>query len=104
VAVITTHGQRSHDAIVARSWFAVSDEDRETLLSAYARHGHGFVNYSDAETFERKTVETVGDTYGVSITHKDYMVSLVDELRFSVVEFIEGGWDDHQDVFFIARP
>jgi SAM-dependent methyltransferase len=103
VALITTHGQRSHDALVARRWFDVSDEDREALLRAYAQHGHGFVNYSDSETFERKTVETVGDAYGVSITHKDWMASLVHELNFSVIEFIEGGWDDHQDVFFIAR-
>lgn len=104
VAVITTHGQRSHDALLAGNWFDVSLGDRTTLLKAYANQGHGFANYSTAETFEKKTVETVGDAYGVSLTHKDWMFELATDLGYSVIEFIQGGWDNHQDVFFINRP
>lgn len=103
VAVITTHGQRSRDDLHARNWFEVSDLDRTTLLDAYAHRGHGFVNYSPAHTFEKKTVEEVGDAYGVSLTHKDWMTALIEELGYSLAKYTEGGWDNHQDVYFIRK-
>ncbi|MDN7964947.1 class I SAM-dependent methyltransferase [Burkholderia multivorans] len=101
IGVITTHGERSRESLEARTWFELLEEDRTKLLSAYDSRSHGFVQYAPSHSFERKTVEIIGASYGVSITHLDWMKKTIEELDFSIDEFIQGGWDNHQDVYFI---
>lgn len=102
-AVVTTHGECSKGALEARTWFEVSEAGRAELLDAYNQRGHGFVNYAPSHFFEKKTAECVGDAYGVSLTHKDWMYSAIEDFGYSVTKFIQGGWDNHQDVYFIRR-
>ena len=102
VAVITTHGERSYDMLRAGGWHEVSPSDRLKLLHAHERGAHEFVQYDPNHVFERKTVDYIGPSYGVSITHPSWMRDAARRLGYTIREYRPGGWDNHQDVFFIS--
>ncbi|MFM0726592.1 class I SAM-dependent methyltransferase [Paraburkholderia strydomiana] len=103
VAVVTTHGVRAHEMLSLGGWFEVAPEDKSALLSAYAAGSYGFANYTPEQPFEKKTVDYIGKSYGVSLTPHSWMLNAVERLGFRVLDFDAGAWDNHQDVFFIAR-
>lgn len=103
VAVITTHGKRAREILFSDGgWFEMLPEDRELLKDASRQGRYGYVKYAPCHTFERKTVETVGDHYGISLIPYEWMVDAIVDLGFSVIEYFEGGWDKHQDVFLVG--
>jgi cyclopropane fatty-acyl-phospholipid synthase-like methyltransferase len=103
VAVITTHGVRAHERLLSDNWFEVSKSDKEYLKTAYEDGRFGFVNYIPEHSFERKTADFIGKTYGLSLMPHSWMLDTVTKLGFKVIEYTAGGWDNHQDVFLIGR-
>lgn len=59
--------------------------------------------YIPEHSFERKTVDFIGKTYGLSLIPHSWMLDTVTKLGFKVMEYTAGGWDNHQDVFLIGR-
>lgn len=103
VAVITSHGAKAHEMLAANGWFEITGSDRATLMKAYANDQYGFVNYDANHSFEKKTVDYIGKSYGVSLIPDAWMRDTIAELGFAVKRHIPAGWDDHQDVYFISR-
>lgn len=103
IAVVTSHGARAHEMLVSNTWFEISDADRSTLLSTYESGAHGFVNYDANHRFEKKTVDYVGRSYGVSLIPDSWMRSALDQLGYTIRKHVPAGWDNHQDVYFITQ-
>lgn len=104
VAVVTTHGVRAHEILSADSnWFELTPSDRELLKVAYQEERFGYVQYAPDHSFERKTVDCVGKSYGISLIPHCWMLETVKRLGYSVIDYQKGGWDNHQDVFVIAK-
>ena len=104
IALITTHGVRAHEILLADSnWFELIPSDREFLKAAYQEDKFGYVQYAPDHSFEKKTVECVGKSYGISLIPHSWMVKTVNQLGYSVLDYQKGGWDNHQDVFVIAK-
>jgi SAM-dependent methyltransferase len=103
VAVVTTHGVRAHEMLSSGVWFEVAPEDKVALLSAYSAESYGFANYTPDQPFEKKTVDYIGKSYGVSLIPHAWMLRTVEKLGCRVLEFSAGAWDNHQDVFWLAH-
>lgn len=104
VAVITTHGIKAQEILFSdESWFELLPEDLESLKRAAKEKRYGYVGYAPGHAFEKKTVKRVGSHYGISLIPHVWMLETINCLGFRVHEFIMGGWDNHQDVFFIGR-
>lgn len=103
VAVITTHGKRAREILFSDlGWFELLQEDRERLKRASIQGQYGYAKYAPNHTFERRTVESVGDDYGISLIPHEWIVDVVSGLGFAVIDYAEGGWDNHQDVYFVG--
>lgn len=103
VAVVTTHGERAYELLAANAWFELTPNDRTTLLDAYSSGSYGFANYAPKQLFEKRTVDYIGESYGVSLTSYAWMLQTLDRLGYKVLEFLPGAWDNHQDVFWVSR-
>lgn len=104
IAVITTHGSRAKEVLLSDiGWFELLTEDRQVLKEAALQGEYGYVRYAPGHAFEKKTVESVGESYGISLTPHEWMLGVVAEMGFYVVDYIQGGWDNHQDVYFVAK-
>jgi len=105
VAVITTTGQKAFDLLRARVWFddQLADEDKIRLEEAYQAGSYGFINYLPGHSFEKKTVDYIGDSYGMSMIPHQWMVKTVDSLGGKIQKCVVGGWDNHQDVYYISK-
>lgn len=103
IAVISTHGARVFELLSTGAvWFELAPTDREQLLTSYQRDAYGFAYYAAGHAFERKTVDYVGDHYGVSLIPHSWMIRALAVLGYTVVRYQVGGWDNHQDVYIIS--
>lgn len=103
VAVVTTHGARSREILETSDCYQIGPDARAHLLSHYDVGQFGFVNYMPDHLLEVKTVDYIGDSYGISLIPHEWVSEVCDENGLRVLEYRRGGWDNHQDVFFIAR-
>ncbi|MDR3432051.1 MAG: class I SAM-dependent methyltransferase [Rouxiella aceris] len=103
VAIITTHGQRAFERMINGDWFEITDNDYSSMKSAFESGRFGFANYSTGHSFEKKTVDEVGDVYGVSLIPHQWMVETLSAMGYEVIKHVAAGWDNHQDVYFIKR-
>ncbi len=103
VAVVTTHGERSREILGSVDCYQVGDAARTHLLSSYDAGQYGFVNYMPDHSLEAKTVDYIGDSYGIALIPHQWVTDVCRENNVEILEYRRGGWDNHQDVFFITR-
>ena len=103
VAVVTTHSARAHEMLASGVWFDVAPEEKAALLNAYAAQSYGFANYMPDQSFEKKTVNYIGKSYGLSLIPHAWMLKTVERLGYRVLMFSPGAWDNHQDVVWLTR-
>jgi ubiquinone/menaquinone biosynthesis C-methylase UbiE len=104
IAVITSHGKRANEILFSNAgWFELLPQDIIHLKECALQDQYGYVRYAPEHTFEKKTVDQLGRSYGISLIPHNWMLSILDQLGYVVIEYQEGGWDNHQDVFFIKR-
>lgn len=103
VAVVTTHGARSRQILETADCYQIGDAARAHLLTSYDAGQFGFVNYMPDHSLEAKTVDYIGDSYGIALIPHNWMSDACEENGLTILEYRPGGWDDHQDVFFVAR-
>jgi len=103
VGVVTTHGERSRDRLGGSDIYHVGEDARRHLLEMYDANQFGFVNYKADHSFEAKTVAYIGDSYGISMIPTAWIHDVCRENGVTIIEQRPGGWDNHQDVFFIAK-
>lgn len=102
-AVVTTHGERVFDLIEAGQYLKMSPNHDASLRKSYVDGQFGFVTYDADTEFERRTVDYIGPSYGVSITPRAWIENTIKTLGCSIVSYQVGGWDNHQDVVVIKR-
>ncbi|RDJ98792.1 class I SAM-dependent methyltransferase [Paraburkholderia lacunae] len=103
VGVVTTHGEKSREHLGIADCYQVGEAARQHLLSSFDANQYGFVNYPTDHSLETKTVDYIGDSYGISIIPTDWIKSVCEENNLSIIEHWPGAWDGHQDVFFIRK-
>ncbi|KQT85140.1 class I SAM-dependent methyltransferase [Aurantimonas sp. Leaf443] len=106
IAIVTTHGVRAYDLLCKGTWHAdqIDKTGLDSLKAAYEGDGFGFVRYRGDHVFERKTADSVGETYyGVSLIRREWLVNRMTENGFALDTMMEGGWDNHQDVFVFRK-
>ncbi|NML34962.1 class I SAM-dependent methyltransferase [Paraburkholderia sp. G-4-1-8] len=103
VAVVTTHGEKSREHLGGSDIYQVGDAARQHLLAAYDANEYGFVNYRADHSLEAKTVDYIGNSYGIAMIPTDWVKDVCRENELTIIEHRPGGWDNHQDVFFIRR-
>ncbi|PRH41107.1 class I SAM-dependent methyltransferase [Burkholderia vietnamiensis] len=103
VGVVTTHGVLSRARHAEGDWYQVGNDAREHLMGEYDASRFGFVPYRNDHSSEKRTVEYIGASYGVSLIPEAWMRATCAENGLKVIEYIQGGWDNHQDVFLISR-
>ncbi|MFL9858105.1 class I SAM-dependent methyltransferase [Paraburkholderia madseniana] len=103
VGVVTTHGVQSRERHSADDWYQVGDAARDYLIKKYDANEFGFVAYAEDHSKEKKTVDYIGSSYGISLIPRAWVESACNRLGLNIIEERPAGWDDHQDVFFIAR-
>lgn len=99
IAIVTTNGCRARDYLAENRWLEIDQDDGERLLESYDSGRYGFGNYAAGHVFEKRTVEFIGKTYGLSLIHQDWMFRQIDKVGGKILNFIPAGWDNHQDVF-----
>lgn len=103
VGVITTTGVKSREILGESCIYQVSEEARQRLLSSYDANQFSFSVYRKNHDFERRTVDLIGESYGISLIPEGWIDDVCKENGLSVVKRIHGAWDSHQDVFYIAK-
>lgn len=103
VAIVTTHGARSRQLIDQQDIYDVGELARQHLLMQYDANEFGFVNYRPNHTFEAKTVDYIGDSYGISLIPDLWMKNIAHGHQMTIVETLVGGWDNHQDVYVMQK-
>lgn len=103
VGVVTTHGEKSREHLGIGDCYQVGEAARQHLLNSYDANQFGFVNYRADHSLEAKTVDYIGDSYGISLIPGDWVKDVCAENGLTIVEHRPGGWDGHQDVFLIRK-
>jgi SAM-dependent methyltransferase len=103
VGVITTHGEKSREHLGIADCYQVGEDARQHLLTSYDANQYGFVNYRSDHSLEAKTVDYIGDSYGIAMIPTDWVKAVCAENGLAIIEHRPGGWDGHQDVFFIRK-
>jgi 2-polyprenyl-3-methyl-5-hydroxy-6-metoxy-1,4-benzoquinol methylase len=103
VGVVTTHGEKSREHLGSSDIYQVGEDARRHLLEMYDADQFGFVNYKADHSLEAKTVDYIGDSYGIAMIPTVWVHDVCRENGLTIIEHRPGGWDNHQDVFFIKR-
>jgi ubiquinone/menaquinone biosynthesis C-methylase UbiE len=108
VGIVTTTGIKAHDLLQNSTHYQtvvcqVGEAGRQHLLSSYESNKFGYAKYFRGHTFEQKTVEVVGDSYGYSLIPRKWIEDICVKNNLSILNHVPGGWDNHQDVFFIGK-
>jgi SAM-dependent methyltransferase len=103
MAIVTTHGVRSRQLLDERDIYEVGEAARLHLIQNYDADRFAFVNYRPDHTFEAKTVDYIGDSYGISLIPDRWMQDMAHAHGMSLMQTIVGGWDNHQDVYFLKK-
>lgn len=102
-AIVTTHGVRSRELLDGQDIYQVGEAARQHLLRQYDDGQFGFVNYLPDHRSEARTVDYIGDSYGISLIPDAWMQAMAQALQATIVERIVGGWDNHQDVYVLRK-
>lgn len=103
VGVVTTHGEKSREHLGNSDIYQVGEDARRSLLENYDAGRYGFVNYRADHSLEAKTVDYIGDSYGIAMIPTAWVHDVCRENGLTIIEHCPGGWDSHQDVFFIRK-
>ena len=103
IAIVTTHGIRSRQLLGDNDIYEIGEQARQYLIQQYDSGRFGFVNYLPDHSFEAKTVDYIGDSYGISLIPDQWMTEISQTLGLNIIKKIVGGWDNHQDVFFLQK-
>lgn len=103
MAIVTTHGARSRQIAGDSDAYGVGEMARLHLIEQYDNDRFGFVNYLPDHTFEAKTVDYIGESYGISLIPDQWMRETCAANGMTVADTIVGGWDSHQDVYFLRK-
>ena len=108
IGVITTTGNKACDLFqnsvnYVENVCQIGEQERLRLISEYKNNLFSHAKYSSDHTFEKKTVENIGEQYGYSLIPKSWVENICIENKLRIIDFFPGGWDDHQDVYFIAK-
>ena len=103
IAIVTTHGIRSRQLLGEKDVYQVGEEARQNLIQQYDNGRFGFVNYLPDHSFEAKTVDYIGDSYGISMIPDQWITEISQTFGLNIIKKIVGGWDNHQDVFFLQK-
>ncbi|WER45173.1 class I SAM-dependent methyltransferase [Cupriavidus sp. WKF15] len=103
VAVVTTHGEKSREHLGIADCYQVGEEARQHLLSRYDSGEFAFVNYRSDHSLEAKTVDYIGDSYGIAMIPTSWVHEVCRANGLMIIEHRPGGWDGHQDVFWIRK-
>lgn len=105
IAVITTTGQKAFELLKSRVWFndQIHENDKLKLEDAYSAGRYGFINYLQSHTFEKKTVDYIGPAYGMSMIPHQWIAATMNSLGCEIKKLDIGGWDNHQDVYYIIK-
>lgn len=103
VAIVTTHGLRSRQLVAEGDIYQVGKSARQHLCDQFDQDRFGFVNYLPDHTFEAKTVDYIGDSYGISLIPDRWMSEVAESNGMDIVKKQAGGWDDHQDIYFLRK-
>ena len=76
---------------------------RDHLLTSYDEGKFGHVEYLNDHKLEAKTVQEIGSNYGISLIPAKWIEDICYKNQLMILKFIPGGWDNHQDVFFIKK-
>jgi SAM-dependent methyltransferase len=99
--VFTAHGRHTADALRQPDVFltpagkprdyGIPEESIASLLGSYSETGFGFAAYRSS------------DRYGVSTSSPSWLASQLAACNLRLVNYIELGWDSHQDVVGCTR-
>ncbi len=103
ILVLTTHGSGSFEMLTKANCYQISEQDRANLICSYKEGLYGFCRYAKDHTFEKSTVEFVGDSYGISLTPKKFWDKVLAENGLIEKAYLKSGWDNHQDVFWVQK-
>lgn len=92
VAVVTTHGEHVAEQLRSgRADYLLEPPQIELLLAGHEVDGVGYVDYPGQSG------------YGISLTSPDWVRAAASEAGLHPLSCAARGWDDHQDVFSLAR-
>jgi SAM-dependent methyltransferase len=94
ICVVTTHGRTSVEWMHSKpeAYVGLSASAQQKLLSEFHEWGYGYADYESI----------VG--YGISVVSHERMVKLACSVgQWTESFFVEGGWDNHQDVYGFAK-
>lgn len=103
IAVVTTHGVRSRQLLGERDIYEIGEPARQHLLDQFDQGRFGFVNYLPDHSFEARTVDYIGDSYGISLIPDPWMREVAASHAMDILKMQTGGWDDHQDVYTLRK-
>jgi SAM-dependent methyltransferase len=89
LCLFTTHGKITRELLeTGARKYGLSPGQREKVLTEFAGCGYGYADYDGQ----------IG--YGISLVSFDQMTKIASEIGdWSLVAFLERGWDDHHDVY-----
>ena len=98
IAILTLHGRWSMHRQTATANKYVLDEVFAPIARSVERDGFGYADYSlPAERGGQRT-------YGLSVSLPSWVMHAVEPLpEIRVLDFVERGWDDHQDVLIVRK-
>ena len=94
--IATTHGDSVGDKIKTNKpefTYGLSSEGRSKVMKELRTDGYGYADYPEQSG------------YGVSVISRDWVKKFfANHPNADLSEYIERGWDNHQDVFAVRRP
>jgi SAM-dependent methyltransferase len=103
MAIVTVHGARSRELLDQHDPYGVGEAARLHLVRQYDAQEFGFVNYLSDNAFEARTVDYIGESYGISVIPERWMTDICKACHMTVANQVVGGWDNHQDVYFLRK-
>lgn len=108
IGVITTTGVQARHLLGNSAHYQsevcqVGSDGQKLLTSSYDNDRFGYAEYISSHTFESRTVDLVGKVYGYSLVPRKWVDDECQKNNLEIAEWLPGGWDGHQDVFFIRK-
>jgi SAM-dependent methyltransferase len=105
IAIVTLHGRWSLHRQAKTPYKYLSDEMFSPIADAGARNGFGYADYPADQKIGNQT------RYGISVSLPSWVMARVETMEsVRLLDYIERGWDNHQDVLMLwknpiaARP
>ncbi|PHR81063.1 trans-aconitate 2-methyltransferase [Henriciella sp.] len=92
IFVGTMHGIYVYNRIRnGQKLYGLPQDQVDRLLHDYDMFGYGYGHYPHVPT------------YGISVWNEDMMRRMLGETGFELLDYVEKGWADHQDVFIVRK-